>query len=641
MPPPARTWGRGDGRSATPRPEAAAAAEEPSEYSAEEEEEEEVVEEDVEVEATSPRDGAKSAPAGGDKDRPPEPKASPAKTPPAKAPPVARPPRAAAKVAETPAVAKEEPAELPKESHRSRRTKKVEEAKQAKKQAKKEAKDDGPTERHSEKKEKPNIPPPGMKFRWDGLYGGEHTSHRDDRDRRDGRDRRGTSHRGHEDRDRRGREATRRRSDRSPSRDRRPPKEPRRESSHGSRLDLRPRPYHPYAAEEDPPDPTAGGSAGQPAMPSHGPPNLEGIVGPGQFVWISPGNYWLFVPHEPPLGTPPSSPHGTSRRAPEPARPPEGRRRPPEPARPPREPRDGPRPRHKGDGKGKPPKGKGKKGKGKTGKGGTRRNRPGQAQRRRRQEAREAAAARELRAKARPAPGPPPDAVPESGPPERDLTDPPRPREHRNDADDDDDEPNDEEDGDGEEHAESETLTYDPTVELTPSELMDDRLPGKSQPAASSSPQRPTKKEPVVHWSPLASRRPGSSRPSVDPPSVPGRSQATGETAWDPQKGPAPGIRWKSGAPPAPPRYTADAKEVGSFDRFVRRVRLWAKRAASWMTDWRRRAPSGRKPERRCRARAGVHTTGGYRKRWRWVHPPDSRKELKWAHRLPQAPLPA
>ena len=274
-----------------------------------------------------------------------------------------------------------------------------------------------------------------------------------------------------------------------------------------------------------------------------------------------------------------------SRRPPEPARPPEGRRRPPEPARPPREPRDGPRPRHKGDGKGKPPKGKGKKGKGKTGKGGTRRNRPGQAQRRRRQEAREAAATKELRAKARPAPGPPPDAAPESGPPERDLTDPPRPREHRNDADDDDDEPNDEEDGDGEEHAESETLTYDPTVELTPSELMDDRLPGKSQPAASSSPQRPTKKEPVVHRSPLASRRPGSSRPSVDPPSIPGRSQATGEAAWDPRKGPAPGIRWKSGAPPAPPRYTADAKEVGSFDRFVRRVRLWAKRAASWMTD--------------------------------------------------------
>ena len=49
--------------------------------------------------------------------------------------------------------------------------------------------------------------------------------------------------------------------------------------------------------------------------------------------------------------------------------------------------------------------------------------------------------------------------------------------------------------------------------------------------------------------------------------------------------GPAPGIRWKSGAPPAPPKYTADAKEVGSFDRYSRRVRLWAKRASGWMTD--------------------------------------------------------
>ena len=54
---------------------------------------------------------------------------------------------------------------------------------------------------------------------------------------------------------------------------------------------------------------------------------------------------------------------------------------------------------------------------------------------------------------------------------------------------------------------------------------------------------------------------------------------------WDPRMGPAPGIRWKSGAPPAPPKYTADAKEVGSFDRYSRRVRLWAKRASGWMTD--------------------------------------------------------
>ena len=34
-----------------------------------------------------------------------------------------------------------------------------------------------------------------------------------------------------------------------------------------------------------------------------------------------------------------------------------------------------------------------------------------------------------------------------------------------------------------------------------------------------------------------------------------------------------------------PPKYTADAKEVGSFDRYSRRVRLWAKRASGWMTD--------------------------------------------------------
>ena len=69
--------------------------------------------------------------------------------------------------------------------------------------------------------------------------------------------------------------------------------------------------------------------------------------------------------------------------------------------------------------------------------------------------------------------------------------------------------------------------------------------------------------------------------PSASPPSVGRRSQGSekasvgkasrksSETDWDPRKGPAPGIRWRSGAPPAPPPYEHNPRDLRSFPRVL------------------------------------------------------------------------
>ena len=87
--------------------------------------------------------------------------------------------------------------------------------------------------------------------------------------------------------------------------------------------------------------------------------------------------------------------------------------------------------------------------------------------------------------------------------------------------------------------------------------------------------------------------------PSASPPSVGRRSQGSekasekasvgkasrksSETDWDPRKGPAPGIRWRSGAPPAPPPYEHNPRDLRSFPRWERRLKLWEKRVLAWM----------------------------------------------------------
>ena len=85
--------------------------------------------------------------------------------------------------------------------------------------------------------------------------------------------------------------------------------------------------------------------------------------------------------------------------------------------------------------------------------------------------------------------------------------------------------------------------------------------------------------------------------------------------------------------------WRADAKEVGSFDRCSRRVRLWAKRAAGWMTDG-------------DAALLLVESLSGAAEReleftplaeigWSRVRPAATRGELKRAPGLSQTPLPS
>ena len=390
--------------------------------------------------------------------------------------------------------------------------------------------------------------------------------------------------------------------------------------------------HNPYEDDLYDGDPSAGGSAqGSQAtqLTPPGPPPVVPGLGDGTWVWIAQPaghSYWFFAPATTP----------TSRGSERPRTPPRGPERPPAATRgrppcdwrdydgddsrdsrdsrrnqrgrstrraPPRTRQRSPTPRRDAERpprapKGKSQKGKGAKGRGKKGKkervsgkgtGGDykRRNRPGLAQRRRRREAQERAAGPPRRPRAKEEPRD--DAPVKEEAAEGDER-PPADRRggHRHDN----DEPNDEgDDEDDEEQAESEPATTDPIVDLTPSELGERPSTPSGKAASTGRPCKPPSasgrsSRPRSGPAPLSPLAPGLGSPARLSNRTPSALGLSGSAkTWDPRSGPAPGVRWKSGAPPVPPRYAAEAKEVGTFDRYARRVRLWAKRASGWMTD--------------------------------------------------------
>ena len=44
---------------------------------------------------------------------------------------------------------------------------------------------------------------------------------------------------------------------------------------------------------------------------------------------------------------------------------------------------------------------------------------------------------------------------------------------------------------------------------------------------------------------------------------------------WSSRKGPEPGLRWRTGAPPAPPSWKYDANDLRAFAKFKKKVRIW------------------------------------------------------------------
>ena len=144
--------------------------------------------------------------------------------------------------------------------------------------------------------------------------------------------------------------------------------------------------------------------------------------------------------------------------------------------------------------------------------------------------------------------------------------------------------------GEGEEWPEEETMTYDPSIDVTP-------RPDVEVPAAPPRLPEVRRNEPIP-------QRPGGSPPRGSPAGSGGGSSGGGPNGspagsqpqkkkpgsessshtWDERKGPAPGIRWRGGKPPDPPAYEHNPRDLRSFPRWERRVRLWQRRVSQWLT---------------------------------------------------------
>lgn len=56
------------------------------------------------------------------------------------------------------------------------------------------------------------------------------------------------------------------------------------------------------------------------------------------------------------------------------------------------------------------------------------------------------------------------------------------------------------------------------------------------------------------------------------------------EASWNSMRGPAPGVRWRGGAPPLPPKWIYQQSDLRAFAKYERKVRTWELQAKSFMT---------------------------------------------------------
>ena len=61
------------------------------------------------------------------------------------------------------------------------------------------------------------------------------------------------------------------------------------------------------------------------------------------------------------------------------------------------------------------------------------------------------------------------------------------------------------------------------------------------------------------------------------------RSNGTSRSTWDERKGPSPGVKWRGGRPPDPPAFEHNPRDLRSYPRWERKVRLWEKRVLHWL----------------------------------------------------------
>ena len=56
------------------------------------------------------------------------------------------------------------------------------------------------------------------------------------------------------------------------------------------------------------------------------------------------------------------------------------------------------------------------------------------------------------------------------------------------------------------------------------------------------------------------------------------------KASWNSMRGPAPGVRWRGGAPPLPPKWIYQQSDLRAFAKYERKVRTWELQAKSFMT---------------------------------------------------------
>lgn len=61
-------------------------------------------------------------------------------------------------------------------------------------------------------------------------------------------------------------------------------------------------------------------------------------------------------------------------------------------------------------------------------------------------------------------------------------------------------------------------------------------------------------------------------------------SDRASQGSWDSRRGPIPGVKWKGGTPPAPPRWSYNSSDLRAFSKWERRVQVWRLQVQNQLT---------------------------------------------------------
>eukprot|EP00438_Fugacium_kawagutii_P029741 Skav215795 [mRNA] locus=scaffold3885:36272:44804:+ [translate_table: standard] len=148
--------------------------------------------------------------------------------------------------------------------------------------------------------------------------------------------------------------------------------------------------------------------------------------------------------------------------------------------------------------------------------------------------------------------------------------------------------------GAGSEFAESEVPTHDPCVTPTPDGSAHSgrrrrrrRLPGdgqhRNQPPPHV-PQQPTPGHGPHHDGHDRQELLGVLRQLLCEKSEKDKDKTRSDTSWNSMRGPMPGVRWRGGAAPQPPKWSYQASDLRAFSRYEKRVRTWVLQSKNYMT---------------------------------------------------------